>query len=129
MIAAIGALAEGTSLPALPVVLSNDGSGHVRHELLLAAFLLAHAQGLPCVALDGELVVPQPLATGPWYAGSMHGSAMLALLARAVERHPSEHDMQVTRFTVDMMRAAPMRPVTTPTVCHHAGRSSESIEA
>lgn len=80
-------------------------------------------------ALDGERVVPQPLATGPWYAGSMHGSAMLALLARAIERHPSEHDMQVTRFTVDMMRAAPMRPVTTPTVSHHAGRSSESIEA
>jgi hypothetical protein len=79
--------------------------------------------------LDGGLLVPQPLATGPWYEGSMHGSAMLALLARAIEMHPNEREMQVTRFTVDMMRAAPMTPVATPTVSHHAGRSSEVIEA
>lgn len=79
--------------------------------------------------LDGDLVVPQPLATGPWYEGTMHGSAMLALLARAIERHPSDGEMQVTRFTADMMRAAPMAPVTTPTLAHHAGRSAEVIEA
>lgn len=53
---AITALGEGASLPALPVVLSASGDGHARHELLLAAFLLARAQELPYVSIDGELV-------------------------------------------------------------------------
>ena len=78
---------------------------------------------------DGDLLVPQPLASGPWYEGTLHGSAMLGLLARAIELHPSDGDVQITRMTVDMMRAAPMSPLATPTVTHHAGRSAEVIEA
>ncbi len=80
-------------------------------------------------ARDGARWIPQPLATGPWYAGSMHGSAMLGLLARAIEGEPSGDAFQVTRFTVDMMRAAPMAPLETPTVVHHAGRTTEMLEA
>lgn len=81
-------------------------------------------------ARDGERWIPQPLATGPWYAGTMHGSAMLGLLARAVEGAASARgEFQVTRFTVDMMRAAPMQPLETPTLVHHAGRTSEFVEA
>ena len=79
--------------------------------------------------LDGDRLVPQPLATGPWYEGTMHGSAMLGLLGRAIELHPSDGDVQITRFTVDMMRAAPMAPLTTPTFSHHVGRSAEVVEA
>ena len=44
----------------------------------------------PVFRRDGELLVPTPLATGPWYAGSQHGSAMLGLLARAVDRRAAE---------------------------------------
>jgi hypothetical protein len=80
-------------------------------------------------AREGERWIPQPLATGPWYAGTMHGSAMLGLLARAIEGVPTEGARQVTRFTVDMMRAAPMAPLETPTTVLHAGRSSEFVEA
>ncbi len=80
-------------------------------------------------ARDGERWIPQPLANGPWYAGTMHGSAMLGLLARAIEGEPSGGEFQVTRFTADMMRAAPMEPLETPTVVYHAGRSSELVEA
>jgi hypothetical protein len=53
---AICRLSEGTRLPALPVVLSIDGTGRVPRELLLAAFLLARSQDLPFVALDGHLI-------------------------------------------------------------------------
>ena len=53
---AICRLSEGTRLPALPVVLSVDGTGRVPRELLLAAFLLARSQDLPFVALDGHLI-------------------------------------------------------------------------
>ncbi len=80
-------------------------------------------------ARDGARWIPQPLATGPWYEGTMHGSAMLGLLARAIEGVPSEGEFQVTRFTVDMMRAAPLTPLETPTEIFHAGRSSELVEA
>ena len=62
---AIAALADGATLPALPVVLSSDASGHVRHELLMAAFLLARAQALPYVAVDGELVDVADEASAP----------------------------------------------------------------
>ena len=80
-------------------------------------------------ARDGERWLPQPLATGPWYEGTMHGSAMLGLLARAIEGVSSAGEFQVTRFTVDMMRAVPMTPLETPTQVFHAGRSSELVEA
>lgn len=81
-------------------------------------------------ARDGdERWIPQPLATGPWYAGTLHGSAMIGLLARAIEGAPGDDAFQVTRFTVDMMRAAPLAPLETPRVVLHAGRTSEFVEA
>lgn len=81
-------------------------------------------------ARDGARWIPQPLATGPWYAGTLHGSAMLGLLARAIEGDASQgSEFQVTRFTADMMRAAPMEALETPTLVHHAGRTSEFVEA
>jgi hypothetical protein len=77
----------------------------------------------------GDRIEPTGLARGPWYPGTQHGSSMLGLLARAVERHPSERAMQVTRLTVDFSRAAPLAPVTTPTRLVHGGKSVELIEA
>lgn len=78
---------------------------------------------------DGERLLPTGLARGPWYPGTQHGSAMLGLLARAVDRHPADRASQVTRFTADMMRAAPMRPVETRCRTLRAGRSLEILEA
>ena len=48
---------------------------------------------------------------GPWYEGTLHGSAMLAAIARGAEQHPTDVPRQVVRLTVDMMRAAPMSPL------------------
>jgi len=78
---------------------------------------------------DGERLVPTALARGPWYPNTQHGSAMLGLIARAVDRHPAPRPMQVVRLTVDFTRAAPLAPVTTPTRRIHDGRSVEIIEA
>jgi len=78
---------------------------------------------------DGTHLVPTGLARGPWYPDTQHGSAMLGLLARAIDRHPSERPVQVARFTADMMRAAPMRAVETPCRTIRAGRSLEIVEA
>lgn len=78
---------------------------------------------------DGDRLVPTGLARGPWYPGSQHGSAMLGVLARAIERHPSPHPVQTTRLTVDLMRAAPMAPIETPTVSLRAGKRTDVVEA
>ncbi len=83
----------------------------------------------PVFHRDGDLLVPGPLATGPWYEGSQHGSAMLGLLARAIELHPSQGPMQITRLTVDLMRAAPMAPVTTRAHSRRTGKTVEVVEA
>jgi hypothetical protein len=80
-------------------------------------------------APEGDAFVPTLLAQGPWYPGTQHGSPMLALLARAVERVPAERPAQVTRLTVDLMRAAPMAPVRTRARVTRAGSSVELVEA
>lgn len=77
---------------------------------------------------DGDLLVPGPLTRGPWYQGTLHGSAMLAAMARAAERHPSEVERQVVRLTVDMMRAAPMAPLRVETTAARSGKSIDIVD-
>lgn len=78
---------------------------------------------------NAERLIPTALARGPWYPNSQHGSAMLGLLARAVENHASERPMQVVRLVADLKRAAPMQAVTTPTRCLQSGKNVELVEA
>ena len=78
---------------------------------------------------DGDGFVPTELARGPWYPNTQHGSPMLALLARAVEQVPAERAAQVTRLTVDLMRAAPMSRVRAAARIVRAGSSVEVLEA
>ncbi len=78
---------------------------------------------------DADGFAPSELARGPWYPNTQHGSPMLALLARAVERVPAERASQVTRLTVDLMRAAPMARVRTAARVVRAGSSVEVLEA
>jgi len=54
---------------------------------------------------------------------------MLGLLARAVEQHPSEEPTHVVRLTVDLMRAAPLKPVQTIARSYRKTRNTEVIEA
>jgi acyl-Coa thioesterase superfamily protein/acyl-CoA thioesterase superfamily protein len=78
---------------------------------------------------DGDGFAPTELARGPWYPNTQHGSPMLALLARAVERVPAERESQVTRLTVDLMRAAPLARVETRARVVRSGSSVEVLEA
>lgn len=78
---------------------------------------------------DGDGFVPTELARGPWYPNTQHGSPMLALLARAVERLPAERDSQITRLTVDLMRAAPLSRVETRARVVRSGSSVDVLEA
>jgi acyl-CoA thioesterase len=77
---------------------------------------------------DGDLLVPQPLSKGPWYEGTLHGSAMLAAMARAADQHPTDVPRQVVRLTVDMLRAAPMSPLRLETTTVRAGKSIDHVD-
>lgn len=85
-------------------------------------------RGEPLFRSDGDLLVPGVLARGPWYEGTLHGSAMLAAMARAAERHHTDVDRQVVRLTVDMMRAAPMSPLRVETTTVRSGKSVDIID-
>jgi hypothetical protein len=78
---------------------------------------------------DGDGFVPTELARGPWYPNTQHGSPMLGLLARAVERVPVERESQITRLTVDLMRAAPLARVETRARVVRSGSSVDVLEA
>lgn len=77
---------------------------------------------------DGEVLLPGPYTRGPWYDDALHGSAMLAVMARAAEQHPSDVPRQVVRLTVDMMRAAPMAPLRTEVEVVRSGKSIDVLD-
>jgi len=78
---------------------------------------------------DGDWFVPTDLAHGPWHADSQHGSAMSGLLARGLESPASDPPMQLTRLTIDLLRAAPFAPLKVKVERRHAGKSLEFVEA
>lgn len=82
----------------------------------------------PIFQRDGDLLVPGGLTTGPWYPGTQHGSAMMLMAALAAEQHPSDIPRQVTRLTVDMMRAAPVAPLELVTEVRKGGRYMEVLD-
>jgi hypothetical protein len=83
----------------------------------------------PVFTREGSAYRPSPFACSPWSEQQQHGAVMLGLLARAVELHPCDEPRQVTRLTVDMMRAAPMTPVQTHCRAVRTGRWVETLEA
>lgn len=85
-------------------------------------------QDLPIFQQEGEQIVPTGLATGPWYPGTQHGSAMMLMAALAAEQLPSEEPRQVTRLTVDMMSAAPLAPIELKTDIRKGGRNLEALD-
>lgn len=76
---------------------------------------------------DGDLVVPTVLARGPWRPDALHGGAVAALLASALDvpgRTP-------VRVTFDLLRAVPYAPlrlvVTTPVGGERVVRQTVSL--
>lgn len=79
--------------------------------------------------VDGDRARPTDHARGPWFGDQQHGAAVLALMARYLERVPAPNPMRFTRLTVDMSRAVPMREVTVSATARRAGRRVQSLEA
>jgi Thioesterase-like superfamily len=65
----------------------------------------------PFFSVSGRAFVPRPHARSPWSAEMLHGRLLAGLAAREVERGHLDGGFMVSRLTVDLFRAVPMRPV------------------
>ncbi|GEP37848.1 thioesterase [Nocardioides psychrotolerans] len=64
-------------------------------------------------APEGDTLVPTSMAQSMWSSDQMHGVAVSGALGRALERAVTalgRDDLQPTRYTVDLFRAARMQP-------------------
>lgn len=77
---------------------------------------------------EGELLIPQSSAIGPWFPGVQHGGAVAGVVARAVQRVPSAVPMVTTRLSIDMSRKVPMGPTKVETDVVRDGRRIQAIE-
>lgn len=76
---------------------------------------------------DGDVLIPQPTAAGPWFPGVQHGGAVTGLMARAIERAPAAQPMMLTRMSVDMSRKVPMGPTRVTARVLRDGRRVQSL--
>ncbi len=79
--------------------------------------------------VDGDLVLPLPLAGGPWSPDEQHGGSVAGILAHLVEGVPTAVPMRICRHTVELMRGAPMRPLRGETEVVRDGRRLQVVRA
>lgn len=77
---------------------------------------------------DG-VFVPSGHARGPWDAGSQHGGAPAALIARAVERLDAPGPMLLARLTVEYLGAVPLAPLEVAAEIVRPGKRLQLAEA
>lgn len=77
---------------------------------------------------DRTRFVPTELTRGGWSNDAQHGSPPAGLLARAMEEVPTPAPMQVVRFTVDLFRQVPLRPLNVDTRLLRDGRRIQVVE-
>lgn len=83
------------------------------------------------VTIDGgdivEQVVLTELARGPWDAGSAHGGAPAALLARAVERRAATEDQRVSSLAYTFLGPVPLGPIEVRTRIRKPGKRLQIV--
>jgi hypothetical protein len=78
---------------------------------------------------DGELVVPQPGAVGPWSPEMVGGRHVCGIVAWAIGRDtPELTDFQVARLSVDLFSPVPMAPLRATTTPARAGRRIRVVD-
>lgn len=78
---------------------------------------------------DGDRYLSTELTRGPWDPDAQHGGPPAALLARAAEHTLGRSDLQLARFTVDLVRPVPIAPLRVAATVVRAGRSAAWVEA
>ena len=78
---------------------------------------------------DGDGFLATELTRGPWDPDSQHAGPPAALIAREVERLPSDEPRQVGRITYEILRPVPIAPIRVEAEVVRPGRSVELVEA
>ncbi len=87
------------------------------------------ADGGALFEVDGERLVPTELTQGPWDPGAQHGGPVCAVLAWAAERVPTLVPMRCARLTVDLLRPAPLAPLTVEAAVRREGKRIQLVDA
>jgi hypothetical protein len=78
---------------------------------------------------DGEHFVPTRYSQGPHDPGAQFGGSPNALLATLIDTTPSLVPMQIARLTTDLMRPAPLTPLTADVRVIREGKKIQVVEA
>jgi hypothetical protein len=78
---------------------------------------------------EGDSFIPSDLTRGGWADDTQHGSPPSGLLSRAVELVPTAVPMRVVRFTIDLFRPVPLRPLRVGTHVRRDGRRIQVVDA
>jgi Thioesterase-like superfamily len=78
---------------------------------------------------DGDRFVPTAWTRGPWSADAQHAGPAAALAARAIERLDPVGELQVARFTLEVLRALPLEPLRVEATTVRAGRRVQFEQA
>jgi len=78
---------------------------------------------------DGGVFVSTPWSRGPWSLDSQHGGPPAALLGRAIELLPTDVPMQVSRFTIEILRPIPVVPLRVESKVVRPGKRVQFCEA
>ncbi len=78
---------------------------------------------------DGDVLVPSPLARGPW-GSTISGTYIGGLLGRAIERAGGDPELQPARLTVDLLRPVALAdPVRVDTTVEREGKRIRLVDA
>jgi hypothetical protein len=80
-------------------------------------------------AAGPDFYVPTEAALGPWSDQALHGSPPTMLMAREIERFPSEAEMVVTRLTIELLRPVGRVPLEVRSRMVRPGRKVQLVEA
>ena len=83
----------------------------------------------PLFELRGRAYHPSSDTRGPWDAGSQHGGAPAALIAREIEQTGPGEDMFVARVTYEFLGAVPLEPLTVTARVVRPGKRLQLVEA
>ena len=81
-------------------------------------------------ARESGRYVPDPVCTGPWDPGAMHGGPIAALLGRLLADHDAgEGEWFLSRLTVELVRPVPLKPVTVQLEIRRPGKRVQLVDA
>ena len=78
---------------------------------------------------DGDRYIPTELTRGPWSAEAQHAGPPAALVARKIESLQAPGDLSLARFTLDVFRPIPLRPLRVEAHAVRSGRSTQYAQA